>query len=226
MRAQMHRASGRRISACMAALLIFAATAASGQTVPVPIPDPPKTGTVQSQPAQGEPELREPAKPADEIPADDKAAERGPAAQPVKATTASKTDPPAVAGPFALRLRDGSRLVGTPSETKTLPFHAAFGRIEIPLSLIKSVAFGPDPASTAVGLHNGDRLTGAVGVERLRFQTAYGTVEVPLATVIGLTSRDAVPKTAPPKTDVVQAPPKPAVNQVDVPAVPPLIAPR
>jgi hypothetical protein len=133
--------------------------------------------------------------------------------KPVQATSSNS---------FALRLRDGSRLVGVPSETKNLSFQSAFGRVEIPLSLIKSVAFGPEPAGTAVGFHNGDRLTGAVVDEKLRFQTAYGMVDVPMNTVIGLAAADATPKTTPPKSSTPETgPSKDAPPQVAGPESPP-----
>jgi hypothetical protein len=179
MRARTGYAIGKRLCASVAAIVVgFAAGAASGQTIPVPVPDPPDR-SVEAPPAQQvpKPAVVEPAK----------------GVAPVKHEQASCTS-------FALRLRDGSRLIGVPSETKNLSFQSAFGRIEIPLALVKSVAFGPDPAGTAVGFHNGDRLTGAVVHERLRFQTAQGMVDVPMSTVIGFAVADETPKAKPPKS--------------------------
>jgi hypothetical protein len=200
-------------SASVAAFfLAMGITAASGQTIPVPVPDPP-TGDVPISPSQ---------------PTQPPPAVKAPVVEPPKAVSAVKTERAASSTSFALRLRDGSRLVGVPSESKNLSFQATFGRIEIPLSLVKSIAFGPDPAAAAVGFHNGDRLTGAVVDERMRFQTAYGTVDVPMSTVVGLAAADATPTTTAPKASTpAPAPAKdlPAPRQVAAPAAP-LDAPR
>jgi hypothetical protein len=99
----------------------------------------------------------------------------------------------AVAVRFALDLKDGARLIGAPSEARTLPFDAAFGRIEIPLALVRAVEFAADQRSVKVRFANGDVLTGAMRLETLRFSTPYGPLAVPTANMIALTAGDTFP---------------------------------
>jgi len=81
---------------------------------------------------------------------------------------------------LAVKLTDGSRLIGTTALT-TFPLRSeALGTMTIPLDKVRSLQFSPDPESVIVSLANGDKLQGSLGTVSLKLQTLLGEVTVPL----------------------------------------------
>ncbi|MEX2186384.1 MAG: hypothetical protein WD875_06310 [Pirellulales bacterium] len=91
-------------------------------------------------------------------------------------------------GRFGLLLHDGTYLIGVFGETKVVPFEAVFGNIEIPIASIQVVDFSVVVNGTKthrVQFVNGDMLTGNVGkFEPMKFETSYGTVFVPMESMV------------------------------------------
>ena len=84
---------------------------------------------------------------------------------------------------FSMQLRDGSTLIGTPSNAKTLPLVAAFGKLQIPFVQICSIQVENDLETVRVRLRNGDRITGHFESDRVELKTLLGLVMVPLVEV-------------------------------------------
>jgi len=87
---------------------------------------------------------------------------------------------------LVVNLVDGSRLVGTTS-LASLPLRSeALGKVEIPLNQIRIVTFRRNHESVTVALGNGDKVQGAMGDVKLRMQTVFGTIMVPLEKITSL----------------------------------------
>jgi hypothetical protein len=164
--------------------MCVAALAAAAPQIPEPDPDPAPSN---SQPAATHPRIVPPvsAPPPTASPARPSVPNPDPSPT-VGQAPAGETSVATASPVFALNLRDGARLVGTPSESKGIVFDVPFGRVEIPLTMIRSVQFSADAKITRIQFHNGDRLTGAVRAETLKFRTPYGQMVVPMSAVEGL----------------------------------------
>ena len=95
-------------------------------------------------------------------------------------------------GRFILEMHDGTLLTGVFGETKAVPFEAVFGKIEIPMTSIRTLDFAVVVNGTKthrVHFINGDMLTGSVGrIAPMKFQTSYGVLTVPLDQVLKVRS--------------------------------------
>ena len=81
---------------------------------------------------------------------------------------------------LAVKLTDGTRLIGTTALT-TFPLQSeALGAMAIPLAKVRSLKINPDHESVVVSLANGDKLQGSLGTVSLKLQTLLGAVIVPL----------------------------------------------
>lgn len=163
-----------------------------GQAVPVPDPD----GTTQIRAVQVQVDAPPPAT----LPAP---VASPPVAAPQVPVPAPETKPPLAPvalvpgqGRFILEMHDGTLLTGVFGETKAVPFEAVFGRIEIPMTSIRTLDFAVviNGAKThRVHFINGDMLTGSVGrVAPMKFQTSYGVLTVPLDQVLKVRSGPAL----------------------------------
>ncbi len=87
---------------------------------------------------------------------------------------------------FTLDIRDGSHLVCSGSQDLAIPLTTEFGEVTIPLRLIASMEFFEDHRTAVANLHNRDRLTGALGEEPLKVNTAMGEIAVPTNVIVRL----------------------------------------
>ena len=90
---------------------------------------------------------------------------------------------------FVMELRDGSVLVGTPSNPDELALKATFGNVHIPFGQIESVQLQCDLEAATVRLRNGDRLRGFLEFDKVRLKTLLGPLTVPLAELTRWTIR-------------------------------------
>jgi hypothetical protein len=79
-------------------------------------------------------------------------------------------------------LKDGSRIVGT-SPKEILPFRAGFGRIEIPMALVASLAMNSDGETAVVQFRNDDRLTGIPMLDVVSVDAVFGSFKIPLTAI-------------------------------------------
>jgi hypothetical protein len=98
---------------------------------------------------------------------------------------------------FTLNLRDGSHLVCSMVADAKFPVQTDFGKVELPLKLIKMVQFNDDKETTSVLLHNGDRLSGGLELRELAVQTSFGAFSIPTAVVVRCESSSAPPQVDP-----------------------------
>jgi hypothetical protein len=172
---------------------------AFGQMVPVPDPDPDDAPTYSAPITQAPPEPPR-AIPSFQPPADAPTAPSDDAPNASNANAPKDENPPigiitAPSGRYALVLNDGTRLFGMPGDRKTVPFECVLGHVEVPMGSIHTIEFVVDvhgAKSHRVRFHNGDVMTGVVGPwENVKFQTQYGELTVPLASMVRMSSTDA-----------------------------------
>jgi hypothetical protein len=78
---------------------------------------------------------------------------------------------------LALDLVDGSHIIGIPSST-SVPVHTPYGKMDIPLNLIRRIKIGDDHETVSVYPINGDKITGVWGLKRIRLKTILGEIAV------------------------------------------------
>jgi len=84
---------------------------------------------------------------------------------------------------LTVSLTDGSRVIGT-SDTKTLVLHSdALGKLEIPVSRIRTLKFDRDHQAVTLTLMTGDTLKGTLTPEQIAMRTAFGPVSLPFAKI-------------------------------------------
>ena len=103
-------------------------------------------------------------------------------AEPVEAVVARPAPKPgAIRAEIALR--DGS-VLRCAIPARGLPFTTAFGqKVDIRLGSIDKVVARAGEKGVVVHFRNGDRLTGAVGVESFKVRTAFGPLTLPVSVV-------------------------------------------
>jgi hypothetical protein len=102
-----------------------------------------------------------------------------------------KKPAPADAGgpiPVLVELRDGSRLFGQVS-LRSLKLRAAFGPVEVPLTLVRNIEFSDDRETARIECANGDRLSGALYLDSIALTGALGRVTIPLIEIVRLSIR-------------------------------------
>jgi hypothetical protein len=93
-------------------------------------------------------------------------------------------------GEFGLELADGTRMVGRPAKDWTARVATGFGTVTIPLVQIAQIA----PAGKgqfAAYLTNGDRVSGSLVSNAMKFETKFGTLSVAAADIARLRSSHA-----------------------------------
>jgi hypothetical protein len=98
---------------------------------------------------------------------------------------------------YAIELRDGTRIIGTPQGHETLPLDATFGRTGVPLSLIAAAAFDAAKKQVRITFRNGDTLTGTPRIDRLKLKTEYGDMMVPIESIVRMASGDKFAQQSP-----------------------------
>ena len=83
--------------------------------------------------------------------------------------------------PAQLRLEfdlvDGSRSIGIP-DIASVPVQTAFGKIDIPLGNIITIAIGEDHETASFDLRNGDQLEGVLALELIMLEMVFGRVSI------------------------------------------------
>jgi hypothetical protein len=93
-------------------------------------------------------------------------------------------------GEYGLELADGTRMVGRPAKNWTARIATGFGTVTIPLAQIAHIA----PAGKgqfAAYLKNGDRVSGSLVSNSMKFETRFGTLSVAAADIARLRSSGA-----------------------------------
>jgi hypothetical protein len=151
-----------------------------------------------------------------------------PAAPPVKKPLEPVATASAVPGQFVLVMHDGTSLTGFFGETKAVPFDSIFGKVEIPMTSIRTLDFAVtiNGAKThRVHFVNGDMLTGNVGkLDPMKFQTRYGMIQVEVTDMLRFSSPTTVVATVAPEANQIGNATAPAVSApvpVPIPDEPP-----
>ncbi len=97
---------------------------------------------------------------------------------------------------FALLLKDGTRLIGVPGNSDVVVLEVAFGRVEIPLRLLATVKFSTNRQPAQLRFKNGDTLTGRVVLDKLKFETSYGVMTIPIDELVVMSAGGKFPKSA------------------------------
>lgn len=85
---------------------------------------------------------------------------------------------------FTLSLRDGSHLVCTVPQATVIPLQTDFGKIEIPLRLVRAIQFNEDQKTSKTMLHNGDQLSGNLDLHGVKVNTSFGSISIPTAVLV------------------------------------------
>ena len=85
-----------------------------------------------------------------------------------------------------LELTDGSRLIGTVTDSALTVTTRCLGKIEIPFHLVSSFDLKADKETTAIALKNGDIIVGFAGNKGLRIETILGPIEISFGHLVGL----------------------------------------
>lgn len=80
-------------------------------------------------------------------------------------------------------LKDGSRLVGTPTQSPLKIASESFGEVEVPISLVRSIELASDGTRLTLTTSNGERLRGAPRTTALELDTLLGEVSLPFEQV-------------------------------------------
>ncbi len=84
-------------------------------------------------------------------------------------------------------LTDGSKIHGSPVDFSTLPLKIEFAKLDVPLRLIAQGSYTSQRAAFAIRFRNNDTLTGALELDRIKVQTAYGPAVIPVARIATIT---------------------------------------
>ncbi len=76
-----------------------------------------------------------------------------------------------------LDLVDGSRVVGTP-DIAAVPLRTSFADISVPLSAVATARIDGDRDTSVFTFKNGDRLQGAVALDKIALETLFGNVSI------------------------------------------------
>ena len=94
----------------------------------------------------------------------------------------------AVPGQFAIKIRDGSNLLGAPLRKTISLTTVAAGNVEVRWSLVEQLSMSDDRESVVVLFRNQDRLTGILNDATIEFATLIGKVKIPAAAVVQIRS--------------------------------------
>ncbi len=83
----------------------------------------------------------------------------------------------------ALKLKDGSRILGQVNPSPLIVESESVGTVRIPLANVRSVQFAEDRPAASVVLQNGDRIIGQIKHPNIQVTTAFGDVTIPLKVV-------------------------------------------
>ena len=90
---------------------------------------------------------------------------------------------PETALQITVELRDGSRLVGTPS-ILSLSLRTSFAKLDLPLKLIESVEIVDENKTAKVHCTNGDIVQGTLLADAITINTAFDRVAVPVKSIV------------------------------------------
>ena len=80
-------------------------------------------------------------------------------------------------------LRDGSRLVGTPTQRSLKIASESFGEVDVPISVVSSIELSSNGNSMTLITSNGEKLRGAPKAMALKLDTPLGQFSLPLKQV-------------------------------------------
>jgi len=78
-----------------------------------------------------------------------------------------------------LELSDGSRIVGTPA-TDRIKIVTQYSRMEIPLSLLRTIELSGTDHATHLSLRNGDLISGQLDASEISVKAMFGQVTIPI----------------------------------------------
>lgn len=91
------------------------------------------------------------------------------------------------AGKFGLLLKDGTRIIGVPARNWAAKINTSFGIVNIPIARIHHVA-ASGKSGVSIHLKNGDRVSGKLIAQTMRFETEFGALAVPATDIERLSS--------------------------------------
>jgi hypothetical protein len=83
---------------------------------------------------------------------------------------------------LAINLVDGSRVIGVPN-IASVKVETPYAKMEISLEQVASLELHDNRETASLDLRNGDKITGAVNLGRLRIETIAGSLTVPVHTM-------------------------------------------
>ena len=86
---------------------------------------------------------------------------------------------------YLVALTDGSRIVGVPADS-AIELQTSYAKIELPYAKLKRVEISQGKKQVVVELLNGDRISGALPLDRLRLKTLFGEVELSREHIAGI----------------------------------------
>jgi hypothetical protein len=89
---------------------------------------------------------------------------------------------------LVIELRDGSRLIGSPSIT-SIPLQTSFAKIDLPLKMVDTIEFAEDRERVKVSCANGDLLQGVLNLSSFTLTTSFGKVSVVLKDIARISGR-------------------------------------
>jgi hypothetical protein len=89
---------------------------------------------------------------------------------------------------LAVEIDDGSRTIGTLCRN-TIGITTPYATLEVPVGLIKSVAFKDQHGTAAIQLENGDKLQGVLKLDVLELNTRLGSLSIPVGIIRSITMR-------------------------------------
>ena len=84
---------------------------------------------------------------------------------------------------LTVELIDGSRLIGTLTQTSLKIASESFGEVEVPISVVSTIELSSHGASMTLITSNGEKLRGAPMASALKIETLLGKFSIPLKQV-------------------------------------------
>ena len=100
------------------------------------------------------------------------------------------TNATSAGGDFRVYLKDGSKLIGKIDEKPSLLFKAVIGKIGIPLRNLVGIEFNEKADKTKIIFVNGDRLTGRIESDTVKFKADWGEVKLELSSISKIYAKD------------------------------------
>jgi len=78
---------------------------------------------------------------------------------------------------LAITLVDGSHIIGVP-RIESIPVQTSYAKMDIPLTLVRSIKIGDDHEGASFELQNGDMIKGILSLKPLELETVFGSITV------------------------------------------------